>query len=76
MQATQALTQVQGVLFEQRSATEWEKLSLQAKWDKEKAYLQQDKEQLIAEQLEIKEQVNRSLLSVIVIEMRDKEQIP
>jgi hypothetical protein len=29
MQATQALTQVQGVLVEQRSAAEWENLSLQ-----------------------------------------------
>jgi hypothetical protein len=38
------LTQVQGVLVEQRSAAEQEKLSLQAKWDEEKEKLQQGKE--------------------------------
>jgi hypothetical protein len=38
-QATQALTQVQGVLVEKRSVAEREKLSLQAKFDEEKAHL-------------------------------------
>jgi hypothetical protein len=36
-QATQALTQVQGVLVEKRSAAEQEKLALQVKFDEEKA---------------------------------------
>jgi hypothetical protein len=44
VQATQALTQVQGVLVEQRSAAEQENLSLQVKFDEEKAQLQQEKE--------------------------------
>jgi len=38
-QSTQDLTQVHGVLMEQRSNAEQEKLSLQAKWDEEKEQL-------------------------------------
>jgi hypothetical protein len=70
------LTQVQGVLVEQRSATEQEKSALQEKWNDEKAQLQQGKEQLLAEQLEVKEVVNRALHSVTVIEVQTKEIIP
>jgi hypothetical protein len=39
MQATQGLSQVQKYLLQQRSAAEWEKLALQAKWDEERAQL-------------------------------------
>jgi hypothetical protein len=67
--STQALTQVQGVLVEQCSAAEREKIALQVQWDKEKAELQQSKEQLLAEQLEVKELVNRALRFVTVIEV-------
>jgi hypothetical protein len=74
-QATQALTQVQGVLVEQRSAAEWENISLQAKWDEEKAQLQQGKEQLLAEKLAVKEAVNRALRSVTVIEIKAEDQV-
>jgi hypothetical protein len=75
-QAIQALTQVQGVLVEQRSAAEQEKSALQEKWNDEKAQLQQGKEQLLAEQLEVKEAVNRALHSVTVIEVQTEERIP
>jgi hypothetical protein len=34
------------------------------------------KEQMLAEQLEVKEAVNRELLSVTVIEVKTKERIP
>jgi hypothetical protein len=61
------LTQVQGVLVEKCSATEWEKLSLQEKFDEEKAQLQQEKEQFLVEQLEVKEMVNIELCSVTVV---------
>jgi outer membrane protein OmpA-like peptidoglycan-associated protein len=73
-QATQALAQVQGVLVEQCSAAERENLSLQVKFDEEKAQLQQEKEQLLAEQLEVKEMVNRALLSMTVVEVKVEEQ--
>jgi hypothetical protein len=75
-QATQDLTQVQGVLVEKHNDAEREKLALQVQWDKEKAKLQQRKEKLLIEKIQIKEQVNRELLSVIIIELRDEEQIP
>ena len=39
MQDIQALTQVQGVLVKQHNASEWEKFSLKAQWDKEKEEL-------------------------------------
>jgi hypothetical protein len=53
VQATQALTQVQSALVEQKSKAEWENIALQAKWDEEKAQLQQSKDQLLTEQLEV-----------------------
>jgi hypothetical protein len=67
-QATQALKQVQGVLVEQCRVAEQEKVSLQAKFEEEKAQMQQEKEQLLAEQLEVKEAVNRALRSVTGLE--------
>jgi chromosome segregation ATPase len=74
-QATQALTQVQGVLVEQHRAAEQENISLQAKFDEEKAQLQQGKEQLLAEQLEVKEAVSRALHSVTVIEIKVEDRV-
>jgi hypothetical protein len=38
------------------------------KFEKEKAQIQQEKEQLLAEQLEVKEAVNRALCSVMGLE--------
>jgi hypothetical protein len=55
---------------------EKEKLSLQAKWDEEKAELQQRKEQLLVEQLEVKERVNRARHSVTIVEVQTEEQVP
>jgi hypothetical protein len=69
------LTQVQGVLIEQCSVVEQENISLQAKWDEEKEQLQQHKEQLLAEQLVVKEAVNRALLSVTVVEIKAEDQV-
>jgi predicted RNA-binding protein len=74
-QATQALMQVQGVLVEQRRAAEQENISLQAKFDEEKAQIQQGKEQLLTEQLEVKEAVNRALRSVTVIEIKAEDRV-
>jgi hypothetical protein len=74
-QATQALTQVQGVLVEQRRTAEQENISLQAKFDEEKAQIQQGKEQLLAEQLEVKEAVSRALHSVTVVEIKAEDRV-
>jgi hypothetical protein len=40
-------------MLEQHSNAKQEKLALQAKWEEEKATLQQDREQLLAEKLEV-----------------------
>jgi hypothetical protein len=63
-------------LLEQCNNEEHEKLALQAKWEQEKAVLQQDKEQLLAEQLKVQEQVHRALRSVTVIEVQTEERVP
>jgi hypothetical protein len=64
------LTQIQGVLVEKRRVAEQENISLQVKFDEEKAQMQQRKEHLLAKQLEVKEAVNRALRSVIVLEIK------
>jgi hypothetical protein len=69
------LTQVQGVLIEKRSVAEQENLSLQANFDEEKAQLQQEKEQLLTEQLEVKEVVNRALRSMTVLEIKAEDRV-
>jgi hypothetical protein len=61
------LTQVQGVLVEKRSAAEQENISLQAKFDEEKAQLHQEKEQFLMEKLKVKEAVNRAFCFVTVL---------
>jgi len=76
MQATQYLAQAQEDLLEQSSNVEREKLALQAKWEEEKEVLQQDKEQLLAEQLEVQEWVHRELYSVTIIEVQTEERVP
>jgi hypothetical protein len=72
-QATQALAQVQKDLEDQHSVAEWEKLDLQEKFDEEKSQLHKEKEQLLTEQLEVKELVHRALRSVTVIEVKTVE---
>jgi hypothetical protein len=63
------LNKVQGNIVEQHRIAEQEKVSLQAKFEVEKAQMQQEREQLLAEQLEVKEVVNRSLCSVTCLEL-------
>jgi hypothetical protein len=74
-QATQALVKVQEVLVEQHQATKQEKIHLQEKFDEEKAQLQQGKDQLLTEQLEVKEAIRKALLSMIVIEIKVEYQV-
>jgi hypothetical protein len=49
---------------------------MQEKFVEEKAELQQSKEQLVIEQIEVKERVNKELLSVIIFEVQIKDQVP
>jgi hypothetical protein len=46
------------------------------KWEEEKAQLQQSKDQLLAEKLEVQERVHRALHSVMVIEVKIEERVP
>jgi hypothetical protein len=70
------LAQVQGDIVKQCSTAERENIALQVKWDEEKAQLHQSKEQLLIEQLEVKEMVHRALRSVTVVEVKTEEQVP
>jgi len=76
VQATQALTQVQGVLVEKHSTVEREKLDLQAKFDEEKSQLQKEKEQFLTQKLEVKEMVNKAPHSMKFVEVKVDERIP
>jgi hypothetical protein len=68
--------QAQNALLEQQSEEEWENLALKAKWDEEKAQLQQCKDQLLAEKLEVQERVHKELHSVTVIEVKMENRLP
>jgi hypothetical protein len=59
---------VQGIIIEQHRVAEQEKVAQQAKFEAEKVQMQEEKEQLLAKKLEVKEAVNRSLHSVISLE--------
>ena len=59
---------MKGVLIEQCRVVEQKKVSLHVKFEEEKAQMQQEKEQLFAEQLEAKEAVYRELRSVTDLE--------
>jgi hypothetical protein len=49
---------------------------MQEKFDEEKSHLHKEKEQLLTEQLEVKERVNRALRSVTIIEVQTEDQVP
>jgi hypothetical protein len=69
------LTQVQGVLVEQHQAAKQKNISLKAKFDEEKEKIRQGKEQLLIEKLEVKEAINKALLSVTVVEIKAEDRV-
>jgi hypothetical protein len=75
-QATQALAQVQSTHRIQQRKAEQENISLEAKWKEEKTQLQQSKDHLLAEQLEVQERVHKELRSMMVIEVKIEEHVP
>jgi hypothetical protein len=68
--------QAQEDLLEQHNTAEHEKLTLQERFDEEKSQLHKEKEQFLAEKLEVKEMVHRALRSVTVIEVKAEERVP
>jgi hypothetical protein len=67
-QASVALKQAQEEIIEQRRVTQQKKDDLQTKFEENKAQIQQEKEQLLVEQVRFKEAVNRALRSVTGLE--------
>jgi hypothetical protein len=76
VQATQALMQAQNTLLEQQSEEKWENISLKAKWDEEKAQLQEHKDQLLAKKLEVQERVHKEIHSMMVIKVNMEDHLP
>jgi hypothetical protein len=67
-QATVALKQAQEEVIEKCRVAQQEKDDLQAKFAEDRVQIQQEKEQLLVEQVGVKEAVNRSLLYVTGLE--------
>jgi hypothetical protein len=74
-QATQALKHAHEEIIEQRQAAQQEKEAIQEKYDKERAKIQKEKEQLLAKQIGIEEAVNRAFRSVTGLEQKAEEPI-
>jgi hypothetical protein len=74
-QATEALKQVKKVVIEKHRVAQQEKVSLQTKFEEEKAQIQQEKEKLLTEQLRVKEAVSRALHSVTGLEKKVEEPV-
>jgi hypothetical protein len=74
-QATVALKQAQEEVIEQCRIAQQEKDALQAKFEEERAQIQQEKEKLLVEQVRVKEAVNRALRSVMGLEQKEEEPV-
>jgi hypothetical protein len=74
-QATVALKQAQEEVIEQRRVAQQEKDDLQTKFEEERAQIQQEKEQLLVEQVGVKEAVSRALRSVMGLEKKEEDPV-
>jgi hypothetical protein len=74
-QATQGLEASARSNSRTTRVAEQEKVSLQTKFEEEKAQIQQEKEQFLAEQLEVQEAVNRALHSVTGLEPKAEDRV-
>jgi hypothetical protein len=74
-QATVALKQAQEEVIEQRRVAQQEKDDLQIKFEEDKAQIQKEKEQLLMEQVGVKEAVNRALRSVTGLEQIEEDPV-
>jgi hypothetical protein len=66
---------VQGLIIEQQRVAEQEMVALQENFEEDKVQMQQEKEQLLAEQLEVKEAVNISICSVMGLETQEEDRV-
>ena len=72
-QATVALKQTQEEVIEKHWVAQQEKDDLQIKFEEDKAQIQKEKEQLLTEQVGVKEAVNRALQSVTGLEQIEED---
>jgi chromosome segregation ATPase len=72
-QATEALKQAKEEALEQRRVAQQEKDDLQAKFAEDRAQIQKEKEQLLMEQIGVKEAVTRALRSVSGLAQMEEE---
>ena len=72
-QATKALKKVQKLIIDKRRVAQQEKVSLQANFEEEKAQIQQEREQLLAEQVGVKEVVSRALHSMTCLDKKEED---
>jgi hypothetical protein len=72
-QATQALKKSHEDIIEKRRVAHQEKEDIQEKFDKDRETIQKEKEQLLAKQIGIEEDVNRAFRSVIGLEQKAEE---
>jgi hypothetical protein len=73
LQAIQALKQAQEEIIEQRRAAQQEKEVIQEKFDKDRAKIQKEKDQLLTKQIEIKEFVKKAFHSMTNLEKKAEE---
>jgi hypothetical protein len=72
-QATEALKQAKEEAIEKRRVAQQEKDDLQAKFAEDRAQIQKEKEQLLTEQMGVKEAVTRALHSVMGLAQMEEE---
>jgi hypothetical protein len=70
-----ALKQAQEEIIEQRRVAQQEKDDLQIKFEEDRAQIQQEKEQLLTEQVGVKEAVHRALRSVTGLEKMEEDPV-
>jgi hypothetical protein len=67
-----ALKKAQEEVIEQRKVAQQEKAALQAKFEEEKAQIHHEKEQLLVEQVGVKQAVSRALRSLMGLEKKEE----
>jgi DNA anti-recombination protein RmuC len=74
-QATEALKQAKEESLEQRRVAQQEKDDLRAKFEEDREQIQKEKEQLLAEQIGVREAVTRALRSVPGLAQMEEETV-
>jgi hypothetical protein len=68
-----ALKQAQEEVIEQRRVAQQEKATLQEKFEEEKLHIYHEKEQLLMEQVGVKEEISKALRSVTGLDQNEED---